>query len=103
VTADSTKMVRPYVHAVKARREPGSWIVDVPQLDVTTQARRLAEIAPYARKAIGVWPDVEPDDVNVAVTVEAPEDVRLLIDAKNAAVAAQERAAEQLAATVTKR
>lgn len=92
------KRRKPYV--VTAHREPGWWIIDVPELDVRTQARRLAEVEWNAREAIGVWLDVDPEGVAVEVTVQAPEDVAVLIEAKTQAAAAQEEADRQLRATV---
>jgi predicted RNase H-like HicB family nuclease len=56
------------MYSVVAEREPGWWIVHVPELDVTTQGRRVSEIEPNAREAVAVSLDVDVADV--AVTVE---------------------------------
>ena len=53
-------------YTVEVQREPGWWIIRVPDLDdLTTQARRLADVEENAREAIAVWLDVDPDAVEV--------------------------------------
>jgi predicted RNase H-like HicB family nuclease len=63
-------------YSVIAEREPGWWIVHVPELDVTTQARRVSEIEQHAREAIAVWLDVDVSDVAVAIELSTPAPVR---------------------------
>ena len=63
-------------YAVVAEREPGWWIVHVPELDVTTQARRVSEIDRNAREAIAVWLDADIADVAVTVELSTPAPVR---------------------------
>lgn len=63
-------------YSVVAEREPGWWIVHVPELDVTTQARRVSEIERNAREAIAVWLDVDIADVAVTVELSTPVPVR---------------------------
>ena len=88
------------VYEAVAHREPNWWVIDVAELDITTQARRLNEIVHNAREAIAVFLDVSMDDVKVSTTVEAPETVAQLLGRRAQAAAAQERAAEELEGTV---
>jgi predicted RNase H-like HicB family nuclease len=67
-------------YTVVAEREPGWWIVQVPELDVTTQARRVSEIESHAREAIAVWLDVDIADVAVTVELSTPVPVRQEMD-----------------------
>lgn len=63
-------------YAVVAEREPGWWIVHVPELNITTQARKLSEIEPHAVEAIAAWLDVDPAAVTVTVELSTPAPVR---------------------------
>ena len=63
-------------YRVEVEREPGWWIIRVPELDdLTTQARRLAAVEQNAREAIAVWLDVDLDAVEVTPVIHPPEDV----------------------------
>jgi len=63
-------------YAVDVEREPGWWIVRVPDLDdLTTQARRLADVEHNAREAIAAWLDVDLDTIEVSPVIHPPEDV----------------------------
>ena len=91
-------------YEVTARREPGWWIIEVPEIDVTTQACRLHEVEANAREAIGVWLDVDPEAVTVHVTRENPQAVDLFGEARQLAADAaqlQHEAAERSLAAIS--
>ncbi len=52
------------------------WLVQVPALDTVGQARSLKESGVVAREVIGLWLDVDPDTIDVRVTIEIPEPAR---------------------------
>jgi predicted RNase H-like HicB family nuclease len=69
-------MSKRHTYAVEVEREPGWWIIRVPELDdLTTQARRLTAVERNAREAIAVWLDVDIDAVEVNPVIHPPEDV----------------------------
>ncbi len=68
-------------YQVTVEREPGFWIVRVPEVpEVVTQARRMAEVKENARQAIAVWTDRPIDDIDVTVTVVVPTVVQAALD-----------------------
>jgi predicted RNase H-like HicB family nuclease len=76
-----TKKTNPSkAYSVVAEREPGWWIISVPELDITTQARRLSEIEHNAAEAIAVWLDVDPAGVSVSFELSTPAPVRREMD-----------------------
>lgn len=80
-----------------AEREPGWWIIQVPELGVTTQARRLGDVERNAREAIAVWLDTVADSFTVDVVAKAPaEFAARLEEAKKLAAKA---AADQIEAS----
>lgn len=48
-------------------REPGWWIVTIPELSLVTQARRLRDVQRMATDVVATWLDVDPATVNVQV------------------------------------
>lgn len=62
-------------YTAQARREGRWWMIEVPEIDGLTQARRLGDVEDMARELIAVTLDVPLDDVEVEVTVTAVEDV----------------------------
>jgi hypothetical protein len=62
----------PRTYQVVAEREPGWWIITIPGLDITTQARRLSQVEHNAATAIAVWLDIDLADVSVTVEVSTP-------------------------------
>lgn len=96
-------------HAARVFREPANrpgeadlWVVDVPELDVTGQARNLASAEREARELIGVWLDVPAGEVDVVMDYSGvdPEAWRLLAQARTVQAAADEMIR---AAAVTRR
>jgi len=57
-------------YTASVRREGKWWMVDVPAIGGTTQARRLSEAQLMARELIAVTLDVPIDDVSVIITIE---------------------------------
>jgi hypothetical protein len=70
------KPTRTKTYAVVANREPGWWIIHVPELDITTQARKLSEIEHHVAEAIAAWLDVDIASVAVTVELSTPAPVR---------------------------
>ena len=68
-------------------REPGWWIVQIPELDLTTQARRLGDVEKNAREAIAALLDVGTSTFDVEQEVRTPvavvrelDEARALLD-----------------------
>jgi hypothetical protein len=68
-------------------REPGWWIVQIPELDLTTQARRLGDVEKNAREAIAALLDVgtltfelEQEVVPPVAVVQELDEARALMD-----------------------
>jgi predicted RNase H-like HicB family nuclease len=81
-------------YRVEVEREPGWWIIRVPDLDdLTTQARRLGAVEQNAREAIAVWLDVDLDAIEVSPVIHPPEDV--VADLRRSKVILDEAAAKQ--------
>lgn len=70
------RMVRPMKQRKRYRlvveREPGWWIVQIPELDLTTQARRLGDVEKNARDAIAALLDVGSGSFDLEQDVRAP-------------------------------
>ena len=62
-------------YEVVVRRQGAWWVIDVPELDYRTQARRLAEVEEMARSLIAGARDVAEDSFDLAVRIEQPADV----------------------------
>lgn len=81
------------------------WLVEVPEIGRTTQARRLAEIEPMARDLVAVMLEVDPATVQIAIDLRLPEGyaehaaaaqaLRSQAAEAKAAAAAESRAAAQ--------
>jgi hypothetical protein len=68
-------MTKRHSYKVEVEREPGWWIIRVPELDIVTQAQRLTSVDRNAREAIAVWLNVAPDTFDVVSTLHPPKDV----------------------------
>lgn len=51
-----------------AHREGNWWVIEIPELGQTTQARKATDIDEMARDLIAVMRNVDPSEVQVAVT-----------------------------------
>lgn len=56
-------------------REEGFWVVEVSELDIMTQARRLDQVEAMTRDLIAVWLDVPADSFSITVEHQLPGDV----------------------------
>lgn len=56
-------------------REGRWWIIDVPAIDYSTQARTLSEVEYMGRDLIATMEEIEADSFDVSVQIEKPADV----------------------------
>ncbi len=56
-----------------ARREGKWWVIEIPELGQTTQARTVAEIQVMATDLAAVIQKVAPSEVQVNISVDTPE------------------------------
>lgn len=88
-------------HAI-ATRDGGWWVIDVPELEVTTQARRVDQIEHMATDLIAAWLDIEYDAVHVDLEVRIPDNWQREVDHARQLGEAAERAKEAASAEVRK-
>lgn len=50
------------------------WLIEVPELGVWGQAASLAEAKAVAREITALWLDVDPSEIDVAVTAKRSSD-----------------------------
>ena len=82
-------------YQVKARRSGDWWALEVPEVPgVYSQTKRLDQAEAVAREAIAVMLDTEPDDIEVAIDAEIPDDAREALKHVEQAKKATEAAAE---------
>lgn len=60
-------------YRAEVRRGDRWWLVYVPEIDRTTQARNLREVEPMARDLIAVMTDVDPATIDLEVDLQLPE------------------------------
>jgi hypothetical protein len=60
------------VYRATIAREPGWWIITIPELNLVTQARRLRDVQRMATDVVAVWHEVDPSSVSVRVEDVAP-------------------------------
>lgn len=58
----------------QVRRGDTFWLIHVPEVDRTTQARTLREVEPMARDLVAVMDELDPATVELVVSVEVPEE-----------------------------
>ena len=78
---------------VVAEPEGRWWIVSVPSLEITGQARNLAEVDDVAAEIIGLWLDCLTSEITTTVTLKIPDSIQKILDKAST----QEKEAEQLA------
>ena len=83
---------REKIYRATVEREPGWWIISVPELDLVTQARRIRDIPHMATDLVAAWLDKDIDDVRVEIEDFTPP----------AAVVAQMAKAKELLAHATR-
>lgn len=72
-------------------REEGWWVIDIPVLDLATQARRLDQVESIARDAVATWLDVSPNSFDVLISPQFGEELTKRL----AALRAERERAEQ--------
>jgi hypothetical protein len=88
-------------YTARCRREGRWWVVEVPELGHTTQARRLDKVDEMVRSLVQMFTDDDPSSATVTVDVAFADDntrveVELARDTRTRAAAAQHEAAERL-------
>ncbi|MTD17326.1 hypothetical protein GIS00_25675 [Nakamurella sp. YIM 132087] len=87
------------VYTAQVSRGEKYWLVHVPEIDRTTQARTLLEVEAMVRDLIVVMEQVEPSSIELRVRIELPDEARQhLAEAdrlRGIALDAQSRAAEE--------
>lgn len=73
-----------HAYEVTVRRDGRWWFVYVPELDVGGQARALREVDEVAREVIGLQLDIDPDPIELDVSIEIPEPARTTWEAARA-------------------
>jgi hypothetical protein len=93
------------VYEVNVERGDRFWLVHVPEVNRSTQARNLREIEPMARDLVAVLTDVSPDsfelNINVAMPPDAAEHLRRAEQLRAASAQAQSDAAAEVRAAAT--
>jgi len=59
-----------YVYEAIARRDGNFWFIQIPELDLVTQARTVDEIDDMARGVIAISLDVPPGSFGIQVGIE---------------------------------
>ncbi|WP_344754133.1 hypothetical protein [Gryllotalpicola koreensis] len=58
-----------------ATREGGWWEIELPEISTRTAARKLGDVQRMAEEAAAVWLDVEPEMLDVQVSLRMPAGV----------------------------
>jgi DUF2075 family protein len=88
-------------YTARCHREGRWWIVEVPELGHTTQARRLDKVEGMVRSLVQMFTDDDPSSATVTVDVAFVDDntrvgVELARDSRTRAAVAQREATERL-------
>lgn len=80
---------------VIARREGKWWFFEIPDIDMSGQARTLSEAEFEATDIIATWLQLDPSTISVAMDIEVPAEIRATWDdaKRREAVARDENAA----------
>lgn len=70
-------------YQLTATREGQWWIIDVPELDYRTQARKLEEVEHMGRDLIALMEDVPADSFDVAAVITLPEGIEAQLNEAN--------------------
>lgn len=95
-------------YEIKVYRDGKWWMVEIPEIDGLTQARRLSEVEDMARSFIAVDQDVAPSEIqlrNPQVIVSGEDlgsTMRDILEHRRAARVAEEKAAALMVATARK-
>lgn len=82
-------------YRVSVRRDGNWWYFEVPEIDMSGQARKLSEVEFEATDVIATWLEIDADTISVDLDVEVPEEVTAAWQEakKREAVAREENAA----------
>lgn len=62
-------------YTARVRRDGRFWLIHVPEVDRSTQARHLREVEDMARDLIALMDDIPEDSFDLDVQTELPEDI----------------------------
>lgn len=62
-------------YQVRVRRDGKWWFFEIPEIDMSGQARRLADVENEAIDIIATWLQIDPETVAVALDVDVPVEV----------------------------
>ena len=68
------------VYTARCKREGNWWVVTVPELGRTTQARRLDQVRAMVLDLVQLFTEDEPDEVEVRLSVALPDDLGQAIE-----------------------
>lgn len=88
-----TQMTKTY--PVRVRRDSKWWYFEIPEVAMSGQAKRLAEVESEAIDIIATWLQIDPETVAVTLDVDVPAEIRAVwVEAKRReAIALEENAA----------
>jgi len=66
-------MVEQVAYRATVAREPGWWIVAIPEFRFVTQVRRLRYVQRMAMDVVAIWLDVDPAAVSVQAEGVTPD------------------------------
>jgi len=94
-------VVKAVNYTARCHREGRWWVIEVPELGHTTQARRLDKVEEMVRSLVQMFTDLDASSATVKVDVVFADDqtrveVELARDSRAHAVAAQQEATERL-------
>lgn len=80
---------------VKVRRDGKWWYFEIPEVNMSGQARKLAEVETEAADIIATWLQIDADTVGVTLDVDVPAEISNAWDEakRREAIARQENAA----------
>lgn len=101
-------------YTAQAQRDGDFWLIRVPEINRSTQARHAREIESMARDLVAIMEDVPADSFELDITIDLPEEIAAHLAAareyRRQAEQANERSAEEartaakaLAATMSMR
>ena len=70
-------------YQLTAAREGQWWIIDVPELDYRTQARKLDQVEHMGRDLIALMEDIAPDSFDIATIVAMPAAIEAQLNEAN--------------------
>lgn len=88
------------VYEVDVTRDGGYWVIRVPEVERTTQARTLEDLDAMARDLVSIMTDAEPDAFDLDIVVKVPpaalEHLELSMNYREIASDANAKGAEEM-------